>query len=152
MKTLIAGLSLAVALGSACARELEGVGLSVEGSVIAGSMVALWPISVAGGSYTVGKLSWDALARALAEHAKWTVGEMTAQGDRVVLTLRSADQKESLTVSAPASQVALVNLATGQTVTVERPGKHSFALKAPGGTLGVLSDPAARLSHSQVKR
>ncbi len=133
-------------------REINPSAGSVQGSAALSAAVVLVPLSlVVVGSEAVATGLND-LSKTLSAQTQWTLRGMTVQGDRTVLALQSLDQKATLTVSIPTSQAERAQLRLNQTVTAERLGDHSFALKVPGTTLGVLAEPAAGLSRSREKR
>ncbi len=130
----------------------EASAMSAGGSVLASAAVVAVPLSlVIGGSQVVG-LSIKQVHDSLSVHTQWTVRGITENADRTVLALQSPDQKATLTVAVPTQQARRTRIALNDTITAERLGAHSFALKHQSTTLGVLTNPQAGLSHSSEKR
>lgn len=132
-------------------RELNPSVASVQGSAALSAAVVLVPLSLVVVGSEAGAASLKDLSKTMSTQTQWTVRGMTEQGNRTVLALQSLDQKATLTVAVPTQQVERAHLAMHQTVTAERLGEHSFALKVQGTTLGVLAEPTANLSHSREK-
>lgn len=130
----------------------EASAASVAGSVLASAAVVALPLSlVVAGSQVVG-LSMKQVHDQLSPHTRWTVRGVTEQDGRTVLALQSPDQTATLTVAVPTEQARRTRIALNDTVTAERLGSNSFALKHQSTTLGVLANPQAGLSRSAEKR
>ncbi len=158
MPSKIASLFLALSLGASFSAHAHGQNpseasaMSAAGSVMASAAVVAVPLSlVVAGSQVVG-LSMKHIHESLTQQTQWTVRGITEQENRTVLALQSADQRTTLTVAVPTQQARRTRIALNDTVTAERLGQHSFALKHQSTTLGVLSNPEAGLSHSREKR
>lgn len=109
-------------------------------SVGARTLSVLVPVSlVIVGSEAVGN-SFANISKALNDETRWTVTGMTIQGNKTLLTLKSQDQKSTLTVAVPTTQIVSADVRLGNVVEAKRVGQHSFQLDYNNKPLGVIAD------------
>jgi ATPase subunit of ABC transporter with duplicated ATPase domains len=111
-----------------------------EASAGASVISVLLPVSlVVIGSEALGN-SFANISKALNDETRWTVTGMNVEGDKTLLTLKSQDQKSTLAVSVPTTQVTKADVRLGKIVEAKRVGQHSFELDYNSRPLGVIAD------------
>lgn len=126
--------ALAVSVVLSPVLVISGIGASVGASVNAS-----------------GKAS-TTLSEALSANTDWTVVGLRDNADVTQIDLQSADGTLRMAIGVPAHETAARGIRLQDHITMKRLGTDSFAAEYQGRALGVLSDPAARLAHSNKRR
>lgn len=140
MKAIPAILSATLLFTSSLTAQADGPASPSEVSAAASMVSVLVPVSlvVVGSSAVEG--SFANISKALNDETRWTVTGMQVEGKQTLLTLKSQDQKSTLTVSVPTAQVNQADVRLGNVVDAKRVGQHSFALEYNNKALGVIAD------------
>lgn len=118
-------------------------------SAAASAVVVLLPVFLSvEGSTAVGN-SFGNVSNALNQETRWTVTGLEAQGDKTHMTLKSQDNKATLTLAVPSKQIEKANVRLNQVVDAKRLGQHSFAIESNNTPLGVVTDNQAGLVRSK---